>query len=213
MATVFYPYDSGERIGPWAKDRPKNRQSETTLASGFKADKQTDQHGSRSLPASLSCTNCRWAGFIRAGQLFTKVYIWIMPSVGIGFINLCYHSSTCIDTMGIETQGLLASLGASESLLGILLLAGALLLFRATVFGQSLGHIPVVGEELGKSKRIQAYKIGEKDVLADGYKKVKNNRPLRHCLSKVHSAHSSNQSFAWRHQRVNHLLPSMPIEI
>lgn len=74
--------------------------------------------------------------------------------------------------MEIETKGFVASLGASESLVGILLVAGALLLFRATVFRQSLGHIPLVGEELGKSGRIQAFKNGEKDVLAQGYKKV-----------------------------------------
>jgi hypothetical protein len=74
--------------------------------------------------------------------------------------------------MEIETKSFLASLGAPESLMGILLVAGALLFFRATLFGQSLRHIPLVREELGKSGRMQAFKRDPKDVLADGYKKV-----------------------------------------
>jgi hypothetical protein len=74
--------------------------------------------------------------------------------------------------MEIETKGLLTLLGTPESLMGVLLVAGAFLVYCATGFGQSLGHIPLVGEELGKSGRIQAFKNGEKDVLAQGYKKV-----------------------------------------
>jgi hypothetical protein len=74
--------------------------------------------------------------------------------------------------MEIETKSLLASLGASESLLGLLLFAGALLVFRTILFGQSLQHIPLVGGELAKKERIQAFKRGEKDVFAQGYKMV-----------------------------------------
>jgi hypothetical protein len=74
--------------------------------------------------------------------------------------------------MEIETKSLLASLGTSESLLGLLLFAGALLIFRTTLFGESLQHIPLVGEELAKKERIQAFQRGQKDVLAQGYKMV-----------------------------------------
>jgi hypothetical protein len=83
--------------------------------------------------------------------------------------------SLCIVNMEIEIKSFLASLGATESCTGLLLVAGALFLFRDTTFGQNLGHIPLVREELGKSKRIQAYKSSEKEILADGYKKVRSS--------------------------------------
>jgi len=74
--------------------------------------------------------------------------------------------------MEVETKSLLASLGASESLLGLLLFTGALLIFRTTLFGESLQHIPLVGEGFAKKERIQAFQKGEKDVFAQGYKMV-----------------------------------------
>ena len=84
--------------------------------------------------------------------------------------------------MEIETtKSLMGSLGAPESLMGILLLAGALLLFRSALFGKSLEHIPLLGKELSKSERIQAFKKSEKDLLAQGYKKVKSILPILIC--------------------------------
>jgi len=77
--------------------------------------------------------------------------------------------------MEIEIKTFLSSLGASESVLGILLFAGAILLFRATVLGESLQHIPVVGEELGSAKkRAQAYLLDGPAILTQGYNKVKH---------------------------------------
>lgn len=99
---------------------------------------------------------------------------------------LRHDLSLCIVNMEIETKSFLASLGATESCIGLLLLAGALFLFRDAVFGQSLGHIPLVREELGKSKRIQAYKSSEKEILADGYKKVKSSRGP--CLNEANAS-------------------------
>jgi hypothetical protein len=80
--------------------------------------------------------------------------------------------------MEIEIKGFLSSLGASHSVLGVLLLAGALLLFRATS-GESLRHIPLVEEDLEIKKKKKAdYSPGERDVLAQGYKQVKTRLPF-----------------------------------
>lgn len=75
----------------------------------------------------------------------------------------------------IELKSLVATLGATDSLMGVLLLAAALLLFRVTLFGQfgqSLSHIPLLDAELTKAERWKAYRENEKGVYAKVYKKV-----------------------------------------
>lgn len=72
----------------------------------------------------------------------------------------------------IETKSPLATLGAPESLMGFLLLAGALLLFRFTWSEPNLRHIPLLDADLSRAERWKAHEQNEKDVYARGYKKV-----------------------------------------
>ncbi|QDS73163.1 hypothetical protein FKW77_002128 [Venturia effusa] len=70
----------------------------------------------------------------------------------------------------IETKSLLASLNKPESLMGVLLLAGALLLFRFTLFDQDLSHIPLLDAHLPRAERWKAFVQNQKGVLEKGYK-------------------------------------------
>ncbi|TLD37851.1 cytochrome P450 [Venturia nashicola] len=69
----------------------------------------------------------------------------------------------------IEIKSLLATLASPESLMGVLLLAGALLLFRSTLFGPDLSHIPVVDAELTRAQRWENFRKDQKGVYARGY--------------------------------------------
>lgn len=72
----------------------------------------------------------------------------------------------------IETKRFLATLATPSSLTGVLLLAGALLLFRFTLFGPDLSHLPLLDAALTKAQRWKAFQQEEEAVYLRGYNQV-----------------------------------------
>lgn len=88
--------------------------------------------------------------------------------------TLCLFTPNMVE---IETKGLLALLAAPESLMGVLLLAGALVLFRFTLSEPNLSHIPLSDADLSRAERWNGFVNDPEGVLARGYKKVFTSSP------------------------------------
>jgi hypothetical protein len=77
-----------------------------------------------------------------------------------------------METMETEIKRFVSSVGLTEYMVGALILVGITILLQSSLFGPNLKHIPRVGDELGRWKRLKEYTTNGKSLHREGYRKV-----------------------------------------